>query len=431
MVQKIRQADPFGRLGESIGKGIEEQVPREIERRRLASGLKELGDQKGLTPFQQFAGLASLPGSTPHIVEHGTNLLRQQQILDSVARQNPGAQPQQQPQPVNQTNFINEPPPEKRSVTSPEGVQAKLNPYIPPSGEEAEYEARQLMAKEPLIYPNLESARAAVNAKINANVNKSNAEINAEDLKQGVQSTGEQELSKEIDTLGAKIPGSHLSSLKQDMLDELRSGKITEREAAVKYGKQADALSKDYADINAWGGPALIMSSPKNLLSSMKAKQKTFKALGKEREYADALIASNGVSPEFGYARALPVSEEPKLNSVLKSLPSLKAVREKVPGLPGLAGVGMSGVSREKKMQETSKVLPELAKAMGKNGSPLSVAYELEKKGYDPQLWKDYLIDNQERLDLTVGQIGELGKTSNNYYGWLNDWWLSAFSGIE
>ncbi len=76
--QKIKQGNIFGRIGTGLGKGLAEQIPKEIERNRLASGLKDLGNQEGLSPFQQFSALASIPGITPQMLQSGSELLRHQ-----------------------------------------------------------------------------------------------------------------------------------------------------------------------------------------------------------------------------------------------------------------------------------------------------------------------------------------------------------------
>ncbi len=65
------------------------------------------------------------------------------------------------------------------------------------------------------------------------------------------------------------------------------------------------------------------------------------------------------------------------------------------------------------------------------DANPLSIGYELDKKGYDSDTWKRYLIDNQEMLDLKPSQTKYLQKGPKSYFSGLNDWWLRAFSGIE
>ena len=71
----IPQASISGRIGTGIGKGLSESLPKEIERGRLQQGLYQLGNQQGLSPFQQFSALASLPGVSPQIIQSGTDLL--------------------------------------------------------------------------------------------------------------------------------------------------------------------------------------------------------------------------------------------------------------------------------------------------------------------------------------------------------------------
>ncbi len=93
--------------------------------------------------------------------------------------------------------------------------------------------------------------------------------------------------------------------------------------------------------------------------------------------------------------------------------------------------IGTSGTPRKDVEAKSLDVSKKLAPLLGKKGSPLSVYYELEKKGYDPEIWKNYLIDNQNDLDLTVNQVQELNKKSSSWQGWLNDWWLKAFSGTK
>lgn len=52
--QKIKQGNIFGRIGSGIGQGLAEHAPKEIERSRLASGLKALGEKKVYPPSSNF-----------------------------------------------------------------------------------------------------------------------------------------------------------------------------------------------------------------------------------------------------------------------------------------------------------------------------------------------------------------------------------------
>lgn len=65
----------FGRIGKGIGKGLSEQIPKEVDRYRLSSGLKTLGEQgTNLNPLQQIE----------HLVRSGANLQDVSQLLPMI-----------------------------------------------------------------------------------------------------------------------------------------------------------------------------------------------------------------------------------------------------------------------------------------------------------------------------------------------------------
>lgn len=427
MAQYIKQGNILGRigsgLGEGLGQGLSEHVPKEIERRRLAEGLKQLGEQKNLSPFQQFAGLASLPGITPQMIQSGSDLLRQQSIINSL-----NANKEMPPNPKEIKPYIEKgllPP----SATTAESTEAALNPYIPPSGPEQEAMARRLMAAEPQIYRDIESARQAIANQIAGNVQQSNAKIAKRDLEESVQNRSEQKLKEELATIGAQIPGTVLSNLQQKAVDDVSSKKLSPDQAKIKYGKEANKISQDFSNIRSWGGLSLITKSPKDLISSMNVLQRNAREGGYQKQAADALISENGLSPQFAYASLYPVSDIKTLNDEIKDLPNIQPKLEKVPGVPGLAGIGSSRPKNTNADQMTLEVSPRLARAMGTDGSPLSISYELEKRGYNPDVWKQYLLDSG--INLSDHQRDELQKPKPSFFGWLNDWWLKSFSGVK
>ena len=422
MAQYIKQGNIFGRIGSGLGKGLAEQLPKEVERGRLQSGLRNLGEQKGQTPFQQFAGLASLPGATPQMIQSGTDLLRQQAILDNVNRGNqPTPTPQQKP-PYEDPRL--KPP----SATTTGSTAANLEPYIPPSGPEREQMARNLMANEPQVYRSLDEARAAIANQVSGNIDQSNALIGKGELEEKVQNRSEQKLKDEIATVGAQIPGKLLSKLQQQAIDDVTSLKLSPDQAKIEYGKRADEMSNDFSNIKSWGDLGLITKSPKDLIRSMSALQTNAKKYGYQKEAADSMIADNGVTPQFAYATMYPVSDIKPLNDTLKSLKDVKPIVDL-----GIEKFGdyVTGGKLNPKYRTLEQIMPKLAKDMGKEGSPLAISYELEKKGYDSSPWKQYLADNQDDLNLTSNQINELQKPQPSFFGWLNDLWLKSFTGVK
>lgn len=77
MAQTIKQADIFGRIGSGIGQGLASQLPEEIQRGRLASGLQSFEqNHQNLSPIQQLARLSSIPGITPQMIQSFSELAK-------------------------------------------------------------------------------------------------------------------------------------------------------------------------------------------------------------------------------------------------------------------------------------------------------------------------------------------------------------------
>ena len=80
--------------------------------------------------------------------------------------------------------------------------------------------------------------------------------------------------------------------------------------------------------------------------------------------------------------------------------------------------------------EKTEPLLKDLSKLMGKEGSPLAISEALKVKGYDPDLWMDYIDKNRDEIDLTERQARELQKP-RNFFPTLNDMWLFDLLGLN
>lgn len=77
MAQAIKQGDIFGRIGTGFGRGLAEQIPKEIDRNRLSSGLSAFEqDHQNLNPMQQLARLSAIPGVTPQTIQSFSELAK-------------------------------------------------------------------------------------------------------------------------------------------------------------------------------------------------------------------------------------------------------------------------------------------------------------------------------------------------------------------
>lgn len=441
MAQKIKQGSLFGRIGSGIGQGLAEQMPKSMERGRLAAGLEQLGKQKGNTPFQNFAGLVGVTGGEhPQVIQTGGELLRQQSILDRISNQEKQpdeTEPIKNPYKTKENipSFSPEYKAEDRvpvSATTTGSTDANLNPYIPPSGEKQEKNAEQRMLREPHKYPNMESARQAEQAEVAGNILESDSRIKKGELEEKVQGRTEDKITKAIAPHSPGLPDKLVTSLHQKAMNDVVSKRLTADQAAIKYKKEAEEIARKFFDMRSLGGMGLLAKNSGEVTTSLKDISRDAKEKGYRREAADELVASGVCGPQVAYAQIYPVKEIPKLNDTLKSLENISPRMEKTPGVPGIGGMRRPGnISAYDATRKTLEIAPALAESMGLEGSPLAIGYELERKGYDSAKWRSWLSDHQKDYNLSDEQKSELSKTPPGFFGQMNDFFFRAFTGVE
>ena len=435
MAQYIKQADIFGRIGSGLGQGIGEQLPKEIERTRLASGLRELGQKQGLTPFQQFAELSGIPGITPQMVQSGSELLRQQG--QNVGLRNYRSEESQQGQsPSNLLrNAISQKPKtpnetgiglkkDPTGIVSQEGTQAALRNYIPRSRDQKLARAAQLQEENPALYPTVESALQAEDQEDKQNLAISQAEQASRKSQLDVLSNLRGELQKAKRDANIEIPENVYQQVENDVLDKVDRGLIKEDGAVKEAQKQLDAISRQYSSLKDVGRVGYIFRDTNDIKRNLRNIREGFKDRGDLENLADSYIAINGLSPGKGYYLAFPPSEIKSLNNILAKLQPIQ------PRITTERGFPEKSIDPVVSSKRTLEIAPALAEAMGKEGSPLAIGEVLNSLGYDRASWLEYLEKNRKKLQLTERQGRELGKPINSYPT-MNDNYLFWSSGLE
>jgi hypothetical protein len=418
MAQIIKQGNIFGRLGSGIGKGLAEQLPKEIERGRLSHGLKELGEKKGLTTFQQFAELAGIPGITPQGIQTGGELLKQQGMLNGA--QGGKTRDEQAFNEIRNARNVN-PSSETKGLIGTENTQAALQPAIPKSLSDLQNRAAELNQQNPGLYPDYQTAFNAATVEDQQRLGQNAAQQAARQSQKGVETDIRKELRGLQSAANAKVPDNVYQKVENKALEAIRNGSKDELTAAKDSRDELDAISRDYAQIDSFGNLTLPASNPKQVKSSINSLRQKFKANDDLENMADAFVGRNGLSNEYAYYLAKPPTGE--INDTIKKIPNIK--------IPlALGAIGYKGTNTPaQKAEKTQSVIQNIAKMLNKNDSPLAIGYELNKKGYDSQEWRDYLIKNKDELNLSQSQIRELGKVDKASQGFLNDFWLQAFGG--
>lgn len=423
MSYQVKQGNIFGRLGSGIGQGLAEQVPKEIERTRLSRGLENLAKESaGLTPFQRFSKLAGIPGITPQAIQSGSELLRQEARANALTRQGEGRPspfPQKQPgaQPAEPTSKV-------PSLTEEEAFRRAQEGYIPPSQEDIYDFAGQEYNKNPALFDNdpqkaIDFARnkAAQDEKIAEAYQRKHENLDR------IQQNVVNRLKDHSQRLNVQIPALTYSKIEDKAIQatkpkNLGGRGLTEQQAMKEYGEELDKISRDYQSIDNLGNWGIVAKPASDTLTSIKSLQNKFKENDDLENFADTLISNTKISPKLAYSLAYPISQNSYLNKEFKNIPDIKEP------------LSVAGKKPKNVDQKTLEISERLAPLLGDKGSPLSVAYELEKKGYNPNIWLNYIIDHRDDLDLKESQGRQLDKP-NALLGTMNDWWLSSFSGIQ
>jgi len=88
MATYVKQGDIFGRIGQNLGQGLAEQIPKEVERNRLSQGLQQLNQQKNLSPLEYFTQALGVPGliDRPQAIQSLSELAKIQNQGNAYAR---------------------------------------------------------------------------------------------------------------------------------------------------------------------------------------------------------------------------------------------------------------------------------------------------------------------------------------------------------
>lgn len=423
MSYQVKQGNIFGRVGEGIGKGLGEQLPKEMENYRLKSGLQELQKEAGnLDPLEFATKAYGTYAITPQMVQSLGELARSKQIENSLKPKG------REENPFISKNELTQEKPSTPSITTRAPIEATLKNELAPTLEDYQSEAGRLIQERPDYYAGRpELAMADAEKKYNL-ARQRNIDLQTRrQNEQQVQNKVISGLQERADRLGATglVPGNVYSEVEQkaisSILPKSEGGEgLTEEEAKNKYGKELDAIAKDYQAIKTVGGRDVLSKNPEVNKKNLEEIRQGFKKRDDLENFAKSLQAAQNISPSKSYYLAFKPSDIKELNNALVKLPELK--KEKVPYSTTKA------VNPEIARESTFKYAPELFKAMGTEGSPLAIYEELNARGYDGEAWMDYVSKNSKKL--TEVQANQL-KEPRGRLPTLDDAWLFYFSGLE
>jgi hypothetical protein len=423
----VKQPNIFGRIGTGIGKGLAEQLPKEMERGRLSAGLQQFEKESGdLTPLQQYTRLAAIPGITPQMIQALPEVLKQQNQAKALIEQGNASN---NPPPFPSQGATQENQPSAGLATRP-GLEATRKGYIPPTYQQILARAGKLYNENSKLYgndPQKAIAAAQQEAQQEQNINQAYQQQRLGE--QNIQNAVQGNLQTQAGLLNAKVPGNVYSDIEQRavkaVLPKEEGGEgLTDQEAKIKYGNELDEVSRQYQAMHTIASPGEALKPPAEVRRGIKTLREDFKKRKDLRNFADNLISVNKLSPSLAYNVAYPTSEISDLSKLLNKIPDVNPTTSSSKGFLETEASDYNADAILKQMT------PKLAEYMGKEGSPLSISQELYSKGYDPSYFMNYLNDNREKLELTSRQSDELTKP-RNFLPTLDDLWLFKLSGQD
>lgn len=414
MSYQVKLAPPWARAGEGFGKGLAEQLPQEMSRGRLAKGLQNFAEtSKGKSPMEQFAQLAGIPGITPQMMQTFGDIARSQAQAGAAGAAFPEDTERAPPSPYEEMAPKGMSTSETPSVTTQQPIEETLNPYIPMTQQEKYKRAADVYNNNPALFKHeFENALNFVEQE-DAKAHTRSQEIQSKRQKeQDVLNKVKADLQEKFDRLGAKeyVPTNVYEELENKAIEAVKSGRMTEHQAGKEFGKELERIDRDYASLDGLGNWFFSFGNPKNTQGNINALRENFAKRGDLRNFADSLIAKNGLSPEMAYSQAYPVQNDANVMGALRDVKPIYKFKAKE--------------------AETSKIVEKIAKRMGKNSSPLAIGMYLRRKGYDPSVFYEYLNNNRDELGLTEVQVNQLGKPQPHFPN-KNDLWLMSQMGME
>lgn len=454
---KVSQGNIFGRVGEGFGRGLAESLPKEIERSRLASGLESLANEEGLSPFQKFSRLASLPGTNPQIIQSGENLLRQEGMRKNI-RENKGLYgqtpnerlqvdlnlgknitdrlPPSRSEPIRQDRNIHQENIEEQNlIGGGNPTRDTVKTFQPPTPTEFQDKLGDIWDSNPQL--DFNQARDLTEDYFSKLANQPEA-VRAEDKRlEDARSSLNNEFKKELELKLQKQGPDTFQDLTGDMQNNLFRSMQRDLIDNPK-------MSKENA-INKWTSKALELVKMKDELNGL-ARQNSIKAFFNEGTTLDKVnnaqkyYSDSGNLEEF-YDFLRTENSEPTRNANGDVVQAGRTGMGWSSGQAAQAAFPRSNKVKSyingmdtKNFKDASKAAIDISQVMTRNDSPLAIARNIFNKNpeFDVRSFLRTMSDYQKDFGLSPRQIKELSADDRAVLpNWNDIWFLPDQRGLN
>ncbi len=481
MGYKVSQGNIFGRIGEALGNSLSETVPKEIERHRLASGLKDFEQShESLTPMQQMARLLAIPGITPQGVQSMGELAKQGNTRAAYARSAQAQQAQQQQEPQaspdlqrqqfgqlmeqqaqaqqgqpgramqQQAQPAQQEPQQRGQLQQQQAPQQQMQPL-----QADEFGQPQIVPTNPLEERNLtpspwtpEKRDARISKYINQGFPPEEAQKLAaddesrqmadaaaykqrnEELK-GIRTEAKTELDARIKQKLQKsgegvyedLSGKLINDLNRGMERDLRlNPKASVADVAEKWSNKALRIAKNKTKANkliqTTGSENFIKG--KSEINKLKEFGEIMREEGASDDFFNLLQSKGGTSPQGAAQFAYrPTEKVAKYISNFKGTPSIST------------GTGRFGVrsDRVNPMEDSRRAAIELQPLIKDGDSLLAIAREmsLHYPDFDQTEFFEQMSEDKDKISLNERQRDEIAEGAQDITPTWGDFFLTGF----
>ena len=400
----------FGRLGQGLGQGISEQLPKEIESRRHANAIEGLANNPNLNPIQQAAALrrATVPS---HEINTYLPLIQRQQERDIYTKKGEASQDQginkvkpsrQGEIPIEQDVNIHLPN-QQTGFVSPEAIrQYKSSLLQEPEKDQIENLARsKYLARNPSMPIAEAEASARNDIKINRDAQKEANKALREDLN---------------NRMVLDLQGSGLGDFKdisgkiqKDLLDQAEhmvneQGKSPEEASQIvsniasELGETANALKEN-------GARSFFSTAEK--ITDAKAQREIFKKYGYEEQFDNMAVSKLGWTRPM-VAHELDPLQNKEINNIFKKFPA---------SMTAIKGTG--------KMKDSD--VDSIIENIKPEDNLFDIEYKLRERGYNINTFKKKVkqAEHEKKISLQPQQDHQIKAAVDN--SWWGDILAEAF----
>lgn len=363
-----REGTAASNIGAGLGQGLAQQLPEEIKRYRIKSGLESLANQKGnISSYSLIGQLASIPGLDPGLIGVLAPALQKELAYRQSIGEGEGEGEGQNESPISSTGEI------------PKGHVKVGSTYIPTrslvgaSPEFLEQQAKRLLANERFPYETIENARAHIDKLRTQQVSR--LDTGREEYQKHLQAIS----NKPISELRGEI-GPRTEQMMQERLDnKLLEGDGDTDKIAKQFAKQTDEIIQTKNKLRSFRYfPDVTGKKLKSNIQGIRELKNQYAKHGiPERDFRDDLVSQLGVSQSTASYISDPLSDS-KVGSLFREIPK-KSTLDKINMLT--RGIPKGGPAKEK--YSIDKVASEVASRITKNDLVGSIAYLARSKGFN------------------------------------------------